>query len=306
VTADVVIPTWRARDLLARCLSALRADLSPKRVIVVDNFSRDGTAELVRTEFSEVTLVQLPDNLGFGQAVNAGVAAGEGEAIVLINNDVLVAPGFVDAIVSPLASSTVGMVAGLTTIPDTDLIDAFGIELDRALATYNRARRKPVGTPAGRLAMPSGGAAAYRREAWDAAAGFDEALFAYGEDVDLGLRLRSMGWDAAEAPAARAVHLGGASAGVDSPLQRELAGFARGFLLRRYGVLRSRAAARALALDALVVGWGLVRYRTLTPLRARTRGWGAAGPGGPRPLPPGAVDPTIGLVESVRRLWTAR
>jgi N-acetylglucosaminyl-diphospho-decaprenol L-rhamnosyltransferase len=306
VTADVVIPTWRARDLLARCLSALRADPSPKLVIVVDNSSRDGTAELVRADFPEVTLVELSENLGFGRAVNAGVAAGEGEAIVLINNDMLVAPGFVDAIVSPLASSPVGMVAGLTTIPDTELIDAFGIELDRGLATYNRARRKPVGTPAGRLAMPSGGAAAYRREAWEAAGGFDEALFAYGEDVDLGLRLRSMGWDAAEAAAARAVHLGGASAGVDSPLQRELAGFARGFLLRRYGVLRSQAAPRALVLDALVVGWGLVRHRTLTPLRARTRGWRAAGRGGPRPLPPGAVDPTIGVVESVRRLRTAR
>ena len=301
-----MIPTWRARDLLGRCLSALHADRSPKRVIVVDNASQDGTVELVRSEFPEVTLVELPDNLGFGRAVNAGVRAGEGDAIVLVNNDVLVAPGFVDAIVSPLASPGVGMVAGLTTIPETDLVDAFGIELDRALASYNRARRAPVGTPAGRLAMPSGGAAAYRREAWEAAGGFDEALFAYGEDVDLGLRLRSLGWEAAESATARGVHLGGASAGVDSPFQRELAGFARGFLLRRYGILRSRAAPRALLLEALVVGWGLIRHRTLVPLRARTDGWRAARREGRHPLPPGTVDATIGLVESLRRLRTAR
>jgi N-acetylglucosaminyl-diphospho-decaprenol L-rhamnosyltransferase len=306
VTADVVIPTWRARELLGRCLSALQADRSPKRVIVVDNASRDGTTELVREEFPEVTLVELPDNVGFGRAVNAGVRAGEGDAIVLLNNDVLVAPGFVDAIVAPLAAPAVGMVAGLTTIPETDLVDALGIELDRALVSYNRARHAPVGTPAGRLAMPSGGAAAYRRAAWEAAGGFDEALFAYGEDVDLGLRLRSLGWEAAEAVEARAVHLGGATAGVDSPLQRELAGFARGFLLRRYGILGSRAAPRALALEALVVGWGLIRHRTLVPLRGRVRGWRAAGHGGRRPLPPGALDPAIGVVESLRRLRTAR
>jgi N-acetylglucosaminyl-diphospho-decaprenol L-rhamnosyltransferase len=306
VDADVVIPTWRARELLERCLSALQADPSPKRVIVVDNASGDGTAELMREQYPEVTLVELSENLGFGRAVNAGVRAGEGDAIVLVNNDVLVAPGFVDAIVAPLGSPTVGMVAGLTTIPETNLVDAFGIELDRALAGYNRARRAPVGTPAGRLAMPSGSAAAYRRDAWEAAGGFDDALFAYGEDVDLGLRLRWLGWEAAEAPAARGVHLGGASAGVDSPLQRELAGFARGFLLRRYGILRSSAAPHALTVEALVVGWGLIRHHTLLPLRARTRGWRAAGRGGRRPAPPGAVDPTIGVVDSVRRLRTAR
>jgi N-acetylglucosaminyl-diphospho-decaprenol L-rhamnosyltransferase len=306
VKPDVVIPTWRARDLLARCLSALRADPSSKRVIVVDNASADGTAELVRSEHPEVTLVELPENLGFGRAVNAGVRAGQGDAIVLLNNDVLVTPGFVDAIVAPFASPDVGMVAGLTTIPETDLVDGFGIELDRGLAAYNRGRRSPVGTRRGRLAMPSGGAAAYRRRAWEAAGGFDEALFAYGEDVDLGLRLRSQGWEATEAPDARGVHLGGASTGVDSPFQRELAGFARGFLLRRYGILRSRAAPRALVVEAVVVGWGLARHRTLVPLRARVRGWRTAGRDGRRSLPPGTVDPTIGVVESIRRLRIAR
>ena len=306
MTADVVIPTWRASDLLRRCLFALRADHSSKRVIVVDNASGDGTAALVRGEFPEVTLVELADNVGFGRAVNAGARVGESEAIVLVNNDVLVAPGFVDAIVAPLAAPAVGMVAGLTTIPDTDLVDAFGIELDRALVSYNRARRAPIGTRAGRLAMPSGGAAAYRRTAWEAAGGFDEAFFAYGEDVDLGLRLRSLGWEGAEARAARGVHLAGATAGVDSPMQRELAGFARGFLLRRYGILLSRAAWRALILEVLVIAWGLLRHRTLVPLKGRLRGWRAAAGGGRRPLPSVAIEPAIGLIESLRRLRNAR
>jgi GT2 family glycosyltransferase len=306
VTADVVISTWRARELLERCLSALDSDPSPKTLIVVDNASGDGTPELVREQFPEVTCVELPENVGFGRAINTGVRAGTGDAIVLVNDDAIVVPGFVDAIVAPFEDPAVGMVAGLMTIPDTDLVDGFGIELDRALAAYNRARRAPVGTVGGRLAMPSGGAAAYRRAAWEAAGGFDETLFVYGEDVDLGLRLRTLGWEAAEAPAARGVHLGGATMGVDSPFQREHGAFARGFLLRRYGVLRSRAAPRALVIDALVVAWGLVRHRTLLPLRARWRGWRAAGKGGRHPVPADAVDPAIGFVESLRRLRTAR
>ena len=89
--------------MLERCLRALEVDPSRKRVIVVDNASGDGTVEIVRESFGAVTLVELPENLGFGRAVNAGVRAGTAEAIVLINNDVLVEPGFVGAITSPLA-----------------------------------------------------------------------------------------------------------------------------------------------------------------------------------------------------------
>jgi len=300
VTADVVIPTWNGADLLCRCLRALAGE--DARLIVVDNGSDDGTAERVRAEFPDVVLVALPENVGFGRAVNAGVDAGDGDAVVLVNNDVIVEPGFVRAITAPLADPAVGMVAGLTTIPGSGEIDGFGIELDRGLGAYNRGRR---GTQPGRLAMPSGGAAAYRRRAFEAVGGFDATLFAYGEDVDLGLRLLAAGWRAAAAPDARGVHLGGATAGVDSPWQRELAGFARGFLLRRWGVLASRAAPWALVIDALVVGWGLVRHRTAVPLTARVRGWRAAGRGR-RALPAGAVDPGISLAEAVRRLARAR
>jgi N-acetylglucosaminyl-diphospho-decaprenol L-rhamnosyltransferase len=306
VTADVVIPTWRARDMLERCLLALAADPSPKTVVVVDNASADGTAEMVRARFPEARLVELDENVGFGRAVNAGVRAADGEAVVLLNNDVLVEPGFVRALTTALRDPRAGMVAALTTIPGSGLVDAFGIELDVTLAAYNRLRRRPVGARAGRLAMPSAGAAAYRRTAWEAAGGFDEALFAYGEDVDLGLRLRLAGWTAVEAPDARGVHLGGASSGVDSPLQRELAGFARGWLLRRYGVLRSAAAPRALLFEALVVGWGAVRHRTSVPLRARARGWRAAARGPRLPVPPAVVEPGIGVREAFRRLRVAR
>jgi hypothetical protein len=93
--------------------------------------------------------------------------------------------------------------------------------------------------------------------------------------------------------------------GVDSPVQRRLAGFGRGFVLRRYGVLRSRAAPRALLVEGLVVAFGLLRHRTAVPLTARLTGWRAAGRGH-LPVPAGAVDHTIGLSEALRRLRSAR
>jgi N-acetylglucosaminyl-diphospho-decaprenol L-rhamnosyltransferase len=304
VIPDVVIPTWNAADLLGRCLRVLAQDPSPRRTIVVDNGSEDATLALLRNEFPDVVVVALERNVGFGRAVNAAVRAGDGEAIVLLNNDVLVEPGFVAEITRPLEDPGIGMVAGLTLIPGDGAVDAFGIELDRGLAAYNRGRRGAPGGPVGRLAMPSGGAAAYRRAAWEGVGGFDEALFAYGEDVDLGLRLRAAGWGAAEAPGARGVHLGGASVGVDSPFQRELAAFARGFLLGRWALPDRRAALRAALIDAAVVVWGLVRHRTAVPLTGRLRGRRAAGPR--RPLPPGVLDERIGALESLRRLVSAR
>jgi GT2 family glycosyltransferase len=285
--------------MLARCLAHLGGQADA--VIVVDNASGDGTVEMVRSRFPHVQVVELPDNCGFGRAVNAGVRAGRGEVVVLLNNDVDVEPGFVEAMAAPFTDAAVGMVAGLTLMPGSGLVDAFGIELDPTLAAYNRLRGQAVGSPAGVLAGPSGGAAGYRRSAYEAVGGFDSALFAYGEDVDLALRLRAAGWRVAEAPEARGVHVGGASIGVASPWQRELAGFARGYLLRRYGVLRGRFALRALVFELLVVLWGLLRWRTLVPLRARVRGW-RAGAGSRRVVARDAIERSIGWREAFRRL----
>jgi N-acetylglucosaminyl-diphospho-decaprenol L-rhamnosyltransferase len=306
MTADVVVVSYNGGEHLITCLEHLRAAARPGvRVIVADNASTDGSATAVRARFADVTVLELPENAGFGRAVNAGAAAGDGEAIVLVNADMFVEPGFVEAILAPFSDPAVGMVAGLSLVPGGELVDGFGIEVDAGLSAYNRLRLRPVGSAPGVLLGPSGGAAAYRRSAFEAAEGFDDAFFAYGEDVDLALRLRALGWRAAAAPGARGVHLGGASFGVGSPLQRRLGGFARGFLLRRYGVLRSRAVVRALVIETLVVGWGLVRFRTAVPLTARVAGWRAAG-GSRLPVPPEAVDRSITLREAVRRLARAR
>jgi GT2 family glycosyltransferase len=306
LTIDVIIVTWHSGGRVLRCLEHL-AEQRVHTTFLVDNASGDGTVDGVRERFPDVQVIELERNVGFGSAVNAGASAGHGEAIVLINDDVELEPGSLAALVEPLeADARTGMVAGVTVMPGSDIIDGFGIELDATLAAYNRGRHQPASSATlGRLAMPSGGLAAYRRSAIEQAGGFDERLFAYGEDVDLGLRLRRLGWAASAAAQARATHVGGATIGVDSPRQRELAGFARGFLLRRYGVLRTRACLRAAVVETLVIGWGLVRHRTLIPVSARIRGWRAAS--GDRLVPaPDAIDRSISMSEALRRLRQPR
>jgi N-acetylglucosaminyl-diphospho-decaprenol L-rhamnosyltransferase len=306
LAADVIIVTWNGRGRVDSCLEHLARQTAPQRVIVVDNASTDGTPAMLRERHPGVDVIEMDRNVGFGRAVNAGAAAGQGDAVVLVNDDVEMDEMCLEAILAPLEHGpAVGMVAGLTTIPGSDLVDSFGIELDVTLAAYNRLRRRPAGQAPGVLLGPSGGLAAYRRRAFDEAGGFDERLFAYGEDVDLALRLRLAGWEAAEAPAARGVHLGAATIGIDSPRQRFLAGFARAFLMRRYGVLRGRHAARAIAIEALVVGAGFVRGRTDAHIKGRIAGWRAAA-GERLDVPAGAVDAGIGVREALRRLLRAR
>ena len=247
-------------------------------VIVVDNASSDGTAEWLRAARPEVVLVEQSENLGFGRAVNRGVDAATGDILVLINNDVVCEPTFIEAIIRPFARPEVGMVAGvLLQEADPSRIDTAGLVFDRTMRSWEHLGDLPVSVleespaaPAG----PCGGAAAYRAGAYRARGGFDEALFAYWEDADLAIRMRAAGWECALAADARALHAHGATTGAMSPRMRELDAFGRGFVVGRYGVMRRGPVT---AISAAVLDWPVFAVhaaarRELAPLRARRAG----------------------------------
>jgi N-acetylglucosaminyl-diphospho-decaprenol L-rhamnosyltransferase len=302
---DVVIPTHNGWGLTRSCLEHLRAQTVPHTVIVCDNGSSDGTPARVRESFPGVRLIELGDNLGFPRASNRGVQAGSGEIVVLLNNDVDCRPDFLEGLVEPFEDPQVGSVAALLLRPGEQTIDSFGVTADATLAGYPRLRDRPfrdAQTTDPILVGPLGGAGAYRRRAWEDVGGLDDGVFIYGEDVELALRLRAAGWATAGVADAVGVHMGSATMGPRSPWQRYQGGFARGYFLRRYGVLRSRAGPRALATEALVVvGDALVFSRDLAALRGRIAGWRAARslPRNPRP-PEDAIERRITFLASLR------
>jgi N-acetylglucosaminyl-diphospho-decaprenol L-rhamnosyltransferase len=303
--ADVVVPTWNARDLLERCLARLGAQSAKLHVVVVDNGSADGTGELLAARFPEVTLVALPENIGFGPAVNRGVEAARTSRIVVLNNDVEADPEFVARIVAPLDGGRSGMVAGLLLRPGRNVVDSYGLELDRTLAAFPRFAGEPYRPEAlheRSLAAPSGGAAAYRRDAFEAVGGFDERLFAYFEDVDLALRLHEERWTCVGARDAVGVHLGSASFARRSRRQVETAGVSRGYMLRKHAVFKGgvMTAATAVATEAAAVAADALLRRDLAALRGRMRGWRLA-KGTELRLSRAAVNESIGLVGSLRR-----
>ena len=138
------------------------------------------------------------ENRGFAEACNRGVAAGSGEIVVLLNNDVDCHPDFLERLVAPLATDPrVGSVAALMLQPGERLIDSAGLASDMTLGAFPRLQGLGVDRARAErplLAGPAGTAAAYRRSAWEQVGGLDETMFAYMEDFDLALRLRSAGW----------------------------------------------------------------------------------------------------------------
>jgi N-acetylglucosaminyl-diphospho-decaprenol L-rhamnosyltransferase len=286
---DVVIVAYNRYELTDSCLRHLAAQTVDHHVVVVDNGSTDDTRARIRAEWPAVQLELFDDNRGFPEACNRGVAAGSAATVILLNNDVDCRPDFLERLVTPLQDPTVGSIAPLMLQPQDDRIDCVGLTADAVLAGFPRLQGLPPDRAcdvAPVLAGPAGTAAAYRRSAWEQVGGLDEAIFFYMEDLDLALRLRMAGWRSVAEPDAVGVHLGSATHGYRSAWQRRQAGFARGYVLRRYGLLRGRAAARALATEAVVALGDPFISRDLAALRGRLAGW-RAGRSHPRlALPP--------------------
>jgi N-acetylglucosaminyl-diphospho-decaprenol L-rhamnosyltransferase len=302
LSIDIVIPTSGHYDLTQNCLSHLAAQTRAHTVIVSDNGGSNETAERVRTEWPEVRMIRSEEGLSFARACNLGAEAGDGEVVVLLNNDVYCRPDWLECLVQPLENDAdSGSVACLLVAPGESLIDSVGLCADLTLAGFPRLAGLPVARatdPRPLLAGPAGAASAYRRAAWQELGGLDEAIFAYSEDLDLALRLRAAGWKASIAPHAVAVHLGSATHGHRTAWQRRHAGFARGYLLRRYGVLNGRGALRALATEGAVVAGDALMSRDLAALRGRLNGWRSARGQALRTAPADALDRDISMRDS--------
>jgi len=302
---DVALVAYRRWDLTRSCLEHLARQTRAHRVQLCDNGCDEGTADRVRAEFPDVAVVRMERNMPYAVACNAAVAAGEAAVVVMMNNDVDARPDFVERLAAPLErDARVGSVAALLVRPGERAVDSAGLVGDRTLAAFPRWQGHPpsqVRADRPALTGPAGAAAAFRRSAWQQAGGLDEAIQAYMEDFDLAVRLRNAGWETALALDAVAVHVGSATFGHRSVTSRRSGGFGRGYVLRRYGVLRSRAAVRALVTETIVVLGDLVISRDAAALRGRLAGWRAAAGLSRNRLPaPPVIDADISLPDSLR------
>ena len=279
MTATVIVPTFRGAERIGSLLDSLRRQTAEHQVLVVDNGSTDGTAGVL-ARYPEVETIRLDRNAGFGRAVNLAARRADGDSLVLVNDDCVCDDGFVERIVAPLGGETVMSAGVLRDHVDPDLIDSAGMELSRTLMVFDYLHGQPLealhlaSAPIG----PSAAAAGFDRAAFLDEGGFDEALFAYWEDVDLVLRLRTGGGRCAFCPDAQGTHSHSATLGSGSPAKNRLMGFGRGYVLRKWSVARGSRAMRVLAEEAsLCAGQALIDGNAVG-LSARVRGARAARP----------------------------
>ena len=205
--------------------SLLEQDFDDIEVVVVDNASVDGSAEEIEATFGDrVRLLRASRNLGFGAGNNLAIRRARGRYMVLLNNDAVAAPSFVGELVKAAeADKAIGMVAAkVLQYSQRDVIDTVGHllypdGLNRGRGRLERDEGQYDGCST--ALFPSGAAARYARRMLDDVGLFEECLFLYGDDAELGLRGRVAGWGCALAPRAVAYHHYSRSAGAYSSLK---------------------------------------------------------------------------------------
>jgi N-acetylglucosaminyl-diphospho-decaprenol L-rhamnosyltransferase len=272
----VYIPNYNGSRHLERVLRSLREQTRPADVVLVDNGSADDSVALAREEFPEVSVLELGRNVGFGPAINRAAREHPADPLILLNNDTECEPRFVEAMLDALDEST-QMVAGvLVQERAPGLIDSAGVVADSTLMGFDHLHGEPLSAARGAPDPlgPTGGAALYRRAAFEAVGGFDERIFLYYEDLDLALRMASAGARCRLASEARALHAYSASLGAKSSEKFARTGWSRGYMLRRYGVMsRPRLALRALACESAICAGQLLMDRTAKGIGGRVGGW---------------------------------
>jgi GT2 family glycosyltransferase len=214
----VAIVSYNTAPLLRRCLESVVADTDGP-VLVVDNGSTDGSAELVRREFSSVGLRVDPANRGYGSAANVAVGQLGTPYVLLLNADTELSLETVSALGTYLDGHSAAAIAGPRLVDDAGsyepsahrfptpvalLMQETGIRRRLRLAHRHQWRPRSVD-------WILGAALAIRREAFEAVGGFDEGYFLYQEEVDICYRLHAAGWEIHYAPVATVLHVGGAS-----------------------------------------------------------------------------------------------
>jgi N-acetylglucosaminyl-diphospho-decaprenol L-rhamnosyltransferase len=294
----VVVLNWETPELTVRCLRALLDDgVPPARVVVVDNGSRDGSAERLRGELPECVVHALGENVGYARAANAGAGQLDGEAYLIMNNDAFVhQPGSVQTLVDALADSSVGLVVprlrneDLTLQPTVRPLPTPGVSMLRATGLgrlipnrwqpnwshhWDHATSRAIDAADGAVVLVRG-------ETWRQLGGYNEARRMYAEDSDLCWRARRFGWRIWFSTDSEFIHLGNATVSRrwTDPQRASMIGREESRLLREQ--LSPSAARLSIAATSVYLRWRGTAYRLrgdreiAAALRAEREGYTAA------------------------------
>jgi GT2 family glycosyltransferase len=219
-TVTAVVPHWNRRDLLVTLLDNLSLQQRPfDEIIVVDNGSTDGSADLARMRGARV--IQLDRNLGFAAAVNRGIEAAQSEWIAILNNDVTLAPDWLAVLLAAAyhqdSWEQISFATGkILSASNLSVLDGAFDEVSRGACAARCGSGKsdaPVWNQPRQIQFAPMTAALFRSELFRRLGGLDEIFGSYMEDVEFGMRCALAGCRGAYVPAAVACHQGSATLG---------------------------------------------------------------------------------------------
>ncbi|MFZ5364069.1 MAG: glycosyltransferase family 2 protein [Patescibacteria group bacterium] len=222
---SIIILNYRARGLLKECLKGIKM-VHPKldyEIIVVDNASGDGTAQMMRESFPEINFIASEENLGYAKGNNLGIKKARGRYVMIVNPDIIVFPGVLESLVHFLDErQDVGIVGPKLLNPDKSL----QYSCYRFPGFWEPVYRR---TPLGRFDFAKkkldhylmkdfdhnsvrevdwllGGCLLIRRKALDDVGFLDERYFAYFDDVDLCRSIWEKKWKVVYNPEVSVIH----------------------------------------------------------------------------------------------------
>jgi len=212
---SIIIVNYNTADMLARCLHSVHSQLSGKiEVIVVDNASDDDSVKIMQVHFPWARVIGNVENLGFAKANNQALEISRGTYIYFLNPDTELKQRAIDTAIAFMESKPEVGLAG-TRVVNPDGSPQSSIERRYPGERHSHGEFSQL---IGDIAWVLGASIIARRSVLKAVGGFDERFFIYGEDLDLCLSVRKLGWAIGFISEALVIHWGGASERDSLPL----------------------------------------------------------------------------------------
>ncbi len=238
IDLSIVIVNWNTRQLLQQCLQSIyqHAGAVALEVIVVDNASSDGSAQMVTEQFPKVQLIANSGNAGYVRANNQGIAASTGRHVLLLNADTIIRPRVLSGMVAVMNSQPrLGILGPQLRNPDDSiqqsvrrfprLIDNI-IILTKLHNFWPRLLHRYLChdfdyTAAASVDQVMGAAMLIRRDVLEQIGPLDSGLWSWYEDVDYCYRAKAAGWQVGFWPGGQIMHYKGQSFAQQLPLKKQ-------------------------------------------------------------------------------------
>lgn len=217
---SIVVLNWNGENYIKECVDSLLAQrYENKEIIVVDNRSDDNSVDFLKNLYcDQIKIIENKENLGFPAGNNIGVKNALGEFVFLVNNDTVTAPDCIEKMIDTANSSeNIGCVAcKIMFYSDRKRLDNVGLWLYRDGLNRVIGRNeidKGQYDDLNEVVGPSGCAGLWRKDVYELVGGMDERYKFYGEDVELGLKYRLLGYKCVFCKNAVVYHMGSKSIG---------------------------------------------------------------------------------------------